>query len=187
MTRWRMFFASLLFVPGISTAGAAEWIPVPAASRLEFVVTYQGQQAPGVFRQFDVSLALDPDQPSSGRLEVAVFVDSADMNSADINRTIKNPEWFHSSRFPQARFESAEIAKDGSDRYIATGTLSLKGVQRRVVVPFFWRQFGHTASMQGELVLNRNDFGIGTGKWAKGDPIGLDVIVRFSVKLEKKG
>lgn len=178
---------SLLVVLDIAAAGAADWVPVPAASRLEFVATYQGQQVPGMFRHFDVFLAFDPEKPSTGRLEVSVFLDSADMNSADINRTIKNPEWFHVARFPQAHFESTEITKGGADRYFARGTLSLKGVQRRVAVPFFWRQSGQTASMQGELVLNRIDFGIGTGQWAGGNPIGLDVIVRFNVKLERKG
>lgn len=185
--RRRLFPALVLALLYASAAAAAEWVPVPTASRLEFVATYQGQQAPGVFRRFDVSLALDPEEPATGRLEVSVFLDSADMNSADINRTIKNPEWFHVARFPQARFESTEITRDGADRYLAKGTLSLKGVQRRIAVPFHWRQSGPTASMQGELVLNRGDFGIGTGQWAKGNPIGLDIIVRFNVKLEKKG
>jgi polyisoprenoid-binding protein YceI len=171
----------------VSAAGAADWIMVPAASQLEFVAAYQNQQIPGVFRRFDVHVALAPGAPSVNRLDVSVFLESADMNSADINHTIVKPEWFHAARFPSAKFESAEIVADGKNHYLAKGTLSLKGMQRQITVPFFWREAGQTASMNGELVLNRADFGIGTGEWAAGDPIGLNVKVRFSVKLDKAG
>lgn len=187
MIRQRLFLALIPVVLHASAAGAADWVLVPAASQLEFVARYQNQRVPGVFRRFDVHVALNPGTPSSDRLEVSVFLESADMNSADINHTIVMPEWFHAARFPSAKFESADITADGKDHYLAKGTLSLKGVHREVTVPFFWREVGQSASMNGELILNRADFGIGTGAWAAGDPIGLNVKVRFSVKLDKAG
>lgn len=187
MIRQTLRPALLLLLLHISAASAADWILVPAASQLQFVATYQNQQVSGVFRRFDVHLALDPGMPSVNRLDVSVVLESADMNSADINRTIVQPEWFHAARFPSAKFESTEIIADGENHYLAKGTLSLKGAQRKVVVPFSWRESGQSATMTGELVLNRADFGIGTGEWAAANPIGLNVIVRFSVKLGKAG
>jgi len=187
MMRQRLLLALIPVVLHVSAATAADWILVPAASQLEFVATFQNQQVAGVFRRFDVHLALSPATPSINRLDVSVFLESADMNSADINHTIVKPEWFHAIRFPSAKFESAEITADGTNHYLAKGTLSLKGVQRKITVPFFWRETGQTARMNGELVLNRVDFGIGAGEWAAGDPIGLNVTVRFTVKLDKAG
>lgn len=184
--KWTLL-ALLPAVLHLSSAGAADWTLAPATSRLEFVATYQNQQVPGMFRRFDVRLALDSAAPSLNRLEVSVYLDSADMNSADINHTIVKPEWFHALRFPSARFESVQITADGKDHYLAKGILNLKGVQRKVTVPFSWRESGQSASMNGELVLNRADFGIGDGEWAAPDPIGLNVAVRFSVKLNKAG
>ncbi len=183
----RLLLALIPLVLHAPSAGAADWIFAPAASRLEFVATYQNQQVPGVFRRFDVHLALHPGTPAGNRLEVSVFLDSADMNSADINRTIVKPEWFHASRFPSAKFESTEITADGDHHYLAKGTLSLKGMQRRISVPFFWRETGRSASMNGEMVLNRADFGIGSGEWAAASPIGINVTVRFNVKLDSNG
>ncbi len=187
MIRQRLLLALIPLLLHVSAASAADWILVPAASQLQFVATYQNQQVPGVFRRFDVHLSLDLSTPSSDRLDVSVFLESADMNSADINRTIAKPEWFHAARFPGAKFESTEIITDGENHFLAKGTLSLKGMQRKIVVPFSWRETGPSANMTGELVLNRADFGIGTGEWAAGDPIGLNVKVRFSVKLDKAG
>lgn len=187
MIRQRLLLALIPMLLHVSAASAADWILVPAASQLEFIATYQNQQIPGVFRRFDVHVALTPGAPSGNRLDVSVFLESADMNSADINHTIVKPEWFHAARFPSAKFESADIVADGENHYLAKGTLSLKGMQRQITVPFFWREAGQSASMNGELVLNRADFGIGTGEWVAGDPIGLKVKVRFSVKLDKAG
>jgi polyisoprenoid-binding protein YceI len=187
MIRQRLLLALIPILLHVSAASATDWILVPAASQLQFVATYQNQQVPGVFRRFDVHVALNPGAPSSNRLDVSVFLESADMNSADINHTIVKPEWFHAARFPSAKFESTEIIADGENHFLAKGTLSLKGMQRKIVVPFSWRETGQSADMKGELVLNRADFGIGTGEWAAGNPIGLNVIVRFILKLGKAG
>lgn len=164
---------------------AADWQVLPEASRLEFSATYQGLPVPGVFRRFDVSMAFEPDHLAGSRLDVSVMVASADMSSADVNQTIKGPEWFDAGRFPEARFENAVIAQVGAGRYRATGTLTLKGVRREVTVPFSWSVAGDTASMKGQLTLRRTDFNIGTGEWASGGTIGLDVPLSFSLKLRR--
>jgi polyisoprenoid-binding protein YceI len=187
MIRQRLLLALIPVLLHLSAASAADWILVPAASQLEFIATYQNQQIPGVFRRFDVHVVLNPGTAPGNRLEVSVFLESADMNSADINHTIVKPEWFHAARFPSAKFESSEIVADGENHFLAKGTLSLKGMQRKIAVPFSWHETGQSASMNGELILNRADFGIGTGEWAAGAPIGLNVKVRFSVKLDKAG
>lgn len=186
MNRPRWLAAGLL----LSWAGvcsAAEWRLVPEGSRLEFVPTYEGQPVPGVFQRFDVRLAFDPQQPTGSRLDVSVATGSADMNSADVTQTIKGPEWFDAGRYPEARFTSTEIVQEGPGRYLARGSLSLKGVQRRIAVPIAWRASGNTATLHGQFTVRRTDFNIGTGDWASGSMIGLDVVVRFSVKVRKTG
>jgi polyisoprenoid-binding protein YceI len=41
--------------------------------------------------------------------------------------------------------------------------------------------------MEGELNVERLQFGIGTGEWADGKTIGLGVRVKFNVRLRKEG
>lgn len=168
-------------------APAAEWTMDRAASRLEFVARYQGQDVPGVFRRFDVRLTFDPAALADSRLVVTVALVSADMDSGDINEAIAGPDWFHTLQFPQARFSSAAISRDAAGHYLASGTLELKGVVRRVSVPFTWHAAGASATMQGDLTLKRTDFGIGTGEWASTDAIGADVRVHFVVAFRRAG
>jgi polyisoprenoid-binding protein YceI len=112
-------------------------------------------------------------------------VKSADMNSADVNRAIAGVEWFDFARFPRAEFAATDIRRIDTGRYSAQGMLSLKGVRQPVDVPFSWAETGDTARMEGEFVVRRAAFGIGTGEWAATRVIGADVKIRFHVRLRK--
>jgi len=175
----------LLLLIAVSTAGAAEWKMLPQGSRLEFFITYAGQEAPGLFRRFATELQFDPSAPDEGRLVVTVTVLSADLDSEDINEAIAGPEWFDFERYAEARFVSASIAGVGDGRFIATGSLRLKGIERVIEVPFAWSEADGLAQMRGELTLQRTAFGIGTGEWAASDVIGHNVRVRFDVALQR--
>ena len=87
--------------------------------------------------------------------------------------------------FPQAEFHSTELRRTEGNRYLARGTLSLKGVKQPVDVPFAWTSTAEGAAMEGTLVLKRGAFKIGLGEWAATDVIGGDVEVKFKVKLRK--
>ena len=165
-------------------APAADWKMDPSGSRLEFVATFEKNAAPGVFKEFDTRLSFDPDRPAGGRLDVTVKVTSADMNIADVNKEIRNKDWFDYAGFPQAEFHSTDLRREGKG-YVAHGTLTVKGVKQGVVVPFTWTPSGDGAVMEGELVLKREAFGIGLGEWKATDTIGADVKVKFKVKLRK--
>ena len=166
---------------------AADWKMDPAGSKLEFVAIFEKTAAPGVFKEFDARLRFDPDKPAGGSLDVTVKVTSADMNIADVNKEIRGKDWFDYAAFPRAEFRSTDLRRIEGNRYVARGTLLLKGVKQPVEVPFSWTASADGAVIEGELLLSRGAFGIGTGEWAAGDVIGADVKVKFKVKLRKGG
>lgn len=179
------FIAALTLVAGEPASACPEWQSVAAESQLHFFAKFEGADAPGTFKRFDVCLELDPAEPVSGRLEVHVDIRSADMDSADLNEAIAEPEWFDTGAFPQARFVSEDIEAAGEANFVARGELELKGVRRPVDVPFVWRELNGAATMSGEVLLERTAFGIGSGAWAEDESIGHEVTVRFSVVLER--
>ena len=168
-------------------AQGADWKMDPAGSKLEFIATFEKTAAPGVFKEFDARLRFDPEKPAGSRLDVTVKVTSADMNIADVNKEIRGKDWFDYSAFPQAEFRSTDLRPTEGNHYVARGTLLLKGVKQPVEVPFTWTASADGAVMEGELLLSRGVFGIGTGEWAATNVIGADVKVKFKVKLRKAG
>jgi polyisoprenoid-binding protein YceI len=166
---------------------AADWRMDPSGSKLEFVATFERTPAPGVFKEFDTRLRFDPAQPAGGSLDVTVKVTSADMSIPDVNKEIRGKDWFDYAGFPQAEFRSTDLRRAQGNRYIASGTLSLKGVKQAVEVPFTWTGDTERATMEGELTLKRGAFGIGLGEWAATNVIGAGVKVKFTVRLRKAG
>ena len=139
-------------------AVAADWRMDPSGSKLEFVATFEKTPAPG-----------------------------ADMSIPDVNKEIRGKDWFDYAGFPQAEFRSTDLRRVKGNRYVARGTLSLKGAKQAVEVPFTWTGDAGRATMEGELTLKRGAFGIGTGEWTATNVIGADVKVKFTVKLRKAG
>jgi polyisoprenoid-binding protein YceI len=167
-------------------ACAADWRSVPAGSKLEFTATFEKAPVPGEFKEFDARLrGFDPAKPG-GSLEVVIKTTSADMGVADVNKEIRGKDWFDYAAHPQAEFRSTEVRREGN-RYVARGTLALKGAKQPVEVPFTWTPSGDGAVMEGEFTVKRGAFGIGTGEWAATDTIGADVKVKFKVRLKKAG
>jgi polyisoprenoid-binding protein YceI len=175
----------LAFAP--CPAQGADWKMDPAGSKLEFVATFEKAAVPGEFKEFEARLRFDPDKPAGGRLDVTVKITSADMNVADVNREIRGKDWFDYAAFPRAEFRSTELRRIEGNRYVARGTLLLKGLKQPVEVPFSWTASADGAVMKGELTVKRGAFGIGAGEWAASDVIGADVKVKFKVKLRKAG
>jgi len=182
---------ALLGLCGLATftphaALGAEWKMDPAGSRLEFIATFEKTPAPGVFKEFDARLRFDPDKPAGSSLEVLIKVTSADMNIRDVNKEIRGKDWFDYSGFPQAEFRSTDLRRTEGNRYVARGTLSLKGAKQPVEVPFTWSASAGGATMEGEFTVKRGAFGIGTGEWEKSDVIGADVKVKFKLMLRRE-
>lgn len=182
---------ALLVIGGLlassGAAAAAEWKSDPAGSTLEFVATFEKSAVPGTFREFEARLRFDSASAADGSLEVTVDVTSADMKIPDVNKEIRGKPWFDYAGFPRAEFRSTEVRRAQGDRYVARGTLALKGVKQLIEVPFTWTESSGGAVMESELILRRIAFGIGTGEWAATDVIGADVKVRFRVRMARVG
>jgi len=152
-------------------------------------LTVTRERLAAVHASVTVRLGFDGDSPAGGRLDVTIRIASADMASADINKAIAGPEWFDVARHPLAEFHATEIrrAPAGSPpgRFVARGTLALKGVTQPLEVPLAWTAAAGGATLDGEFSVKRSLFGIGTGEWAATSVIGADVSVKFHVQLRE--
>jgi polyisoprenoid-binding protein YceI len=153
-------------------------------STFTFAASFEGTPLEGGFTDFDVNFEFDSQEPASGSLRVSVALAGADMGDSEMNEAIAAEEWFDAEEFPGAQYSSDEIVETAPGSYVAHGVLVLKGVQRDVDVPFVWSETAGVAAMRGEFTLKRTEFNIGTGEWASGEQIGIDVMLRFDLQLE---
>jgi len=161
----------------------ANWCSSQKQSELRFFVRFEGTDTPGVFGRFQVNMDIDTEALPDSSLEVTIPIASADMNSPDLNEGMLQPEWFGAVDFPLAEFRSTQIERIANNDFVALGSLSLKGKEQAVRVPFSWQSDAKRARIQGSLNLSRIEFGIGLGEWSDDSTIGHAVRVEFDVAL----
>lgn len=178
--------AALLVLTLVAPGTPAEEWRMQEGSELLFGATWESEAVPGRFRKFDVQLDTDDGNLVGSTLTVTVQLEGADMDDPDINEAIVGAEWFAVDEHPVATFTSDAIEEAADGGYLAPGYLDLKGVRLPVNVPFHWSGSDDRAEMSGDLVIDRTRFNVGSGEWASGDTIGIDVRVSFTVILQRQ-
>ncbi len=180
----KRYASFIVFLLAAMPAQATEW-QMGSGGEFTFEVTFEGVGTQGKFKRFDVMLKFDPKKLDTSRLRVSVDLTAADMGDPDMNAGIADPDWFDVAKYPQAVFESERIEARAPGKFVATGILNLKGINKPVAVPFSWSEKGNRANMRGEFIVQRTGFNVGSGEWATGDPIGIGVKLRFDVPLKR--
>ncbi len=172
-----------------------QWFIVPEKSTLTFEGTQMGAPFTGRFARFDGQIFFDPDHLCGSSADVTIDMKSADTKSSERDSYLPAADWFDTASFPESKFRTVKIeaARDAAGkpepgRYIAHGTLTLKGVALPVDLPFSLSFSGGDATgsrsvkMDGTATLQRLDFKVGTGQWA--DTKSVDNRVTVTVSIE---
>ncbi|MBA1147986.1 YceI family protein [Ectothiorhodospiraceae bacterium WFHF3C12] len=180
----------LLTVAGLLLAAAplaaSQWQIEHGESRLGFTATQQGGEFTGRFDRFKAEMRFDPDDLAGSRFDVTVDVTSVNTGSSQRDRYLPDEEWFHTDDYPKATFVTTEFRHLEGERYEADGELTIKGNTRAITLPFTWTIDGDNATMDGEVTLDRTNYGVGTGDWSAGDTVGLEVTVHVELTLRRK-
>jgi polyisoprenoid-binding protein YceI len=84
---------------------------------------------------------------------------------------------FEVAQFPTAHFLATSFTHKTGNDYIATGTLTIRGVTKPVTLPFTLTITGKTAHLTGTAQLIRTDFHVGEGEWSADTPVSHAVTV----------
>jgi polyisoprenoid-binding protein YceI len=174
--------------PHPATAPAAPiWVVDKAASRLTFRGAVSGQNFDGVFKRWDAQIAFDPQNLKASH--AAVTVDLASVVTGDPTRDqmLPTPDFFSVQKFPKATFVTVAITETGPNHYAAVGDLRIKGLSRRVTLPFTLTITRDQANMEGQLTIDRGWFGVGQGQYASSETVASNVaiMVRLAAKTAR--
>lgn len=106
------------------------------------------------------------DDFARGQAEVVIDASSISTGVADRDAHLKSPDFFDVARFPELTFRSTGLEKLTASRYRVTGTLTIRGVSREVVLdaeyagttrdPWGNERVGFSAT----TAIDRKDFGL---------------------------
>ena len=157
------------------------WTMRADESSLVFKGKQTGDEFTGEFTSFTTEIVFHPDHLNAARVKAVIDMSAFDAGNGDRNDALPGKEWFSVKKFPEAVFESDEFTATGEGTYEAAGTLTLRGVSLPVTVPFNIDITDGVAVMNSELSLNRSDYGVGQGAWAKGE--WVDLVVGLEIKI----
>lgn len=176
MRRMAMGWLLALFAP---LAMAADY-SAREGSRLGFEATFQGEAFEGRFARFTPTIRFDPDNLAESRFDVRIDLGSADTKNDERDDLLLGGDFFAVREQPEARYVATAFKALGNGRYVAEGKLTLRGVEKAVPLTFSWTA-GTPAVLQGEAVLDRLDFKVGTGDWS--DTGLLPATVKVTTRL----
>ena len=137
----------------------SEW--AVAEGTLGITVRQMGADVTGSFADWTADITFDEtvDSGPAGQVTVEIAITSLTLGS--VTQQALGADYFASGEFPTAQF-TADILRT-ADGYLADGTLTLRGVEQRVSLPFDLTIDDNTARMQGNTRLDRRNFEIGNG------------------------
>lgn len=171
--------ALLLAIAAPAAAAPAGWAVVPARSHIGFSGVYAGNPFKGEIGRWTAAIRFDPADLPNSRVNVTIASASARTGDKFQDTTLDGAEWFAPAQFPRITFTTARIVATGPGKYVAQGTLTVKGKAVPVQLPFVLKIAGDAATMQGRTTLDRIALGLGTasdptGAWVS-KPIALTI------------
>ncbi len=152
-------------------------------SSLSFVFEQGGDEVTGLFKSWEADIKFDPANLGDAKATVNVVLESIDIGegSSDRNQAAIGSDWFDAGQFPMARFETTGFRQTGETGYEADANLTMKGETLPITLPFTLVIEDDTASMFGEVVLDRVRFGVGgTGEVSSEVRVIVDLTARRS-------
>jgi polyisoprenoid-binding protein YceI len=157
-----------------STTGipTGTWNVDPVHSSLGFAIKHSGVMTfHGDFPEFDAKLV-------DGRLEGTAKVASVRVDEPNLAGHLQTPDFFDAEQFPELRFVSSSIERDG-ERVSIAGDLTLRGVTHTVELsgavsgPITDGYGTQRLGLDVETTINRHDYGI---SWNQPLPSGESVL-----------
>lgn len=177
-----LVFLFLLPIQALAEATIKHWQPVSDKSIIEWSANYAGKAVAGSFSIFTSDIKFDPDNLSKSSVNVAI--ETAKVKTSDKNAMENLPtgEWFASRKYPMAVFKSDLVRHIKDNNYEAEGTLTIRDKTLKIILPFTVNIVASHAIMNCETKINRLDYGVGQGDWAKTDVVSGDV--KISIHIE---
>lgn len=156
--------------PGLAAVAAVAALASPALAEDDASITFTARNlfdtANGSFHSWRVTEArIDPAAPAVSFVVVEVDLASVDTGNEDRDEHLRTADFFDVKTHPTARVrahgvEPAGAGEDGLERYRASFDIDLHGVQKTLPGEFTLVS-REPFVVEGEVVMNRLDFGVG--------------------------
>lgn len=145
----------------------------------------------GSFNQFNAVAETENDDISTAKVRFTADINSISTNNEQRDTHLRTGDFFDAEKYPQLVFESSKLEKVDDDNYKLYGTLTMRGISKKVVLNVEYGgitqdPWGNTRigiSVSGKI--NRKEFGVSfsmvseTGSILLGEEVSINANVQF--------
>jgi polyisoprenoid-binding protein YceI len=157
---------ALLAVAIATSAPVREYRIDAGHSDIAFSIGFLGHPVRGRFDDVRGTIAYVANDPAASAITVVIAVKSIATGSAHRDEHLRSADFFDAAKYPYIVYRSASVVRHG-DSAVVTGSLTMHGVTRTVVIPFRETMAPvadpHGSSLvffSGHVRLARKEFGI---------------------------
>lgn len=148
---------------------------------LSITILQMGDSVTGTFADWSARIDHADAPDADGRTgSVRVDVDVASLSLGSMTGTALGADYLDAAGFPRAIFEADLFLEDAART--ARGSLTLKGREAPVALPFTLETQGDSATAAGRVTVDRRDFGIGGHNQ---DSVGFAVDIAFELTARR--
>lgn len=163
-------------------------------SEVGFKIRHLVSTVRGRFNEFSGTINMDPKNIQSSSVEFRIKAESIDTNQDNRDKHLRAEDFFFVEKYPEITFKSDSVKPAGKDKYNVTGTLTLRGVSKKVTLPVTYTgevkdPWGNTkAGFETSTTLNRKDYGIVWNQAVDngGVILGDDVQIEINLETQKQ-
>jgi len=143
----------------------------------------------GNFTEVSGNILYDEADITKSSVGVTLQASSINTNNANRDKDLRSANFFDVEKYPTITFKSTRIEKQEGG-WVCVGTLTMHGVSKEIAVPFtitgkIKDPWGKTRiGIEGELTLNRQDFGISWNKMMEGGGLVIANKVKVTLNVE---
>ena len=149
----------------------------------------------GEFTKVSGTVTYDPDAHQTSKVDVTIDVASLHTRDEQRDGHLKSPEFFDMAKFPDIKFVSTSVERDGHDEYLVKGDLTIHGVTKEVALnvegptPEVKDPWGNMKSGAAATAkISRKDFGLtwNAALETGGVLIGDEIKINLEVELTRR-
>lgn len=185
--------SAMLVFAGPVLAETNAWVIDKVHSNIYFDIRHTYATVRGQFDEFSGTVRFNPENKLAGAVNFTVDVASINTYIDERDKHLRSADFFDAEKFPHMTFKSSRVRQVEENRYMLEGELTIKGVSKPVSIPFTYlglrdnplEKGKMVAGFEAEFSLNRLDYNVGSGQFAKMGVVGETVRVLVTLELLK--
>lgn len=148
-------------------------------SQVDFFINNAGIEIDGTLAGVSGDIQFSPESLSNSSISASLKPATIKTGIDARDNGLRGEEYFHAAVHPTITMTSTSFRKSGSN-FIGVFNLTIKGVTKRIEMPFSFQESNSQATFSGSFTIDRLDFGVGESSWILSDDVKIEIAIEVT-------